>query len=97
VRRGLLKSYDVPDVLLPFPWTFHNGKIRQSANLGRKELQEWRADITAIVVGQFDFDQLLTPSSKKKRGEAPVGIERSICKSTLLKPTTTSLPKRIPI
>ena len=58
VRRGLLKSYDVPDVLLPFPWTFHDGKIRQSANLGRKELQEWRADITAIVVGQFDFDQL---------------------------------------
>ena len=69
VRRGLLKSYDVPDVLLPFPWTFHDGKLRQSANLGRKELQAWRADITAIVVGQFDFDQLsITIQSEEERG-----------------------------
>ena len=59
----------MPDVFLPFPWTFHNGKIRQSANLSQKELQEWRADITAIVIGQFEFDQLATTiQQEEERG-----------------------------
>ena len=53
-----MKSHDIPEIYLPFPLVFYEGKLYRSAHMTDRERKDWRAEMVAISVGQYDFELL---------------------------------------
>ena len=67
VRRGRIKSHEVPDFFFPFPLVFHEGLIRKTVRLTERERLDWKEDMVSISVGQYDFKWLASKLEREER------------------------------